>query len=158
MNTTGMSNFIKSLPKFEPGYGTIYVVTEDGKPDGNICTSGHVADLLNKNWKAYMQGGTEKQYKGVKNYEIYVAGNGLTNENYNRITSLKGIKGNVTFDPYDYTLTLESASIDGRIGNYSESVLTINSSKISTVDSINARELTIKGDGTLNVKKKNRKL
>lgn len=154
MNTTGMSNFIKSLPKFEPGYGTIYVVTEDGKPDGNICTSGHVADLLNKNWKAYMQGGTEKQYKGVKNYEIYVAGNGLTNENYNRITSLKGIKGNVTFDPYDYTLTLESASIDGRIGNYSESVLTINSSKISTVDSINARELTIKGDGTLNVKKK----
>ena len=154
MNITGMSNFIKSLPKVESGYGTINVVTKDGKPDGNICISGHVVDLQNKNWKAYMQGGTEKQYKGVKNYDIYVAGNGLTNENYNRITSLKGIKGNVTFDPYDYTLTLESASIDGRIGNYSESVLTINTSKISTVDSINARELTIKGDGTLNVKKK----
>ena len=155
INNDEMTRFVNSLPKAESENCKLTVVTGDGERDGNICTSSHVKVIEKKNWIPYKleDYAIHTRYDGYKDYKIKVGEEWLTNTNFNKIMSFKGVKGSADFDPYSFILTLENTSITGEVRNNSKTLLTIYSHKISTIDSISAYKLEIMGDGTLNVKR-----
>ena len=98
----------------------------------------------------------------VETYDIYIAGVRITGGNYDRINTIEGVSGTVTYDPTTKTLKLDNATIQGNndityqaiehaIPNLTILVTGTNNITGSENGILITQPTTIKGEGVLNI-------
>ena len=97
----------------------------------------------------------------IENYNINIAGVAITSGNYDRINTIEGVSGTVTYDPTTKTLKLENATIQGNeFFDYAiEHVIPNLTILVTGTNNITGCErgifvthpTTIKGEGILNI-------
>ena len=98
----------------------------------------------------------------VETYDIYIAGVRITGGNYDRINTIEGVSGTVTYDPTTKTLKLDNATIQGNndityqaiehaIPNLTILVTGTNNITGSKKGILITQPTTIKGEGVLNI-------
>lgn len=98
----------------------------------------------------------------VETYDIYIAGVRITGGNYDRINTIEGVSGTVTYDPTTKTLKLDNATIQGNndityqaiehaIPNLTILVTGTNNITGSEKGILITQPTTIKGEGVLNI-------
>ncbi|MBL6452542.1 MAG: hypothetical protein JNG44_02410 [Porphyromonas sp.] len=92
-------------------------------------------------------------------YGLWIGDQEITSENYKNLNDIPGVIGQVSYDPFTHTLTLEDATIDTEKnhGIESETALTCIVKGNVSISSKNAamcfyNNTTIKGDGQLSLK------
>ena len=97
----------------------------------------------------------------IEDYNINIAGVSITSGNYDRINTIEGVSGTVTYDPTTKTLKLENATIQGNefFQNVIEHVIPNLTILVTGTNNITGCErsifvthpTTIKGEGILNI-------